>query len=234
MALTDYERYLRIPELLALQKPAERMSCHDELLFQVVHQVEELWMKLILHETGDAIARMDRDDLAGALATFRRIHEAQRLMSDQLQLIETLSPRAYFTIRKGLGHGSGQESPGFNAMLGTAGSIWASYAALLARHATTVHAIQMAPDAPGPPAGPAAHRPLYELAEALIDYDERFQRFRYDHLKLVQRVIGGGTASLKGIPAEVLERSLRHRFFPELWDARERVFAEFVPGPVDP
>ena len=222
--ITDYERYLRVPELLSLQKPAERMSCHDELLFQVVHQVEELWMKLILHEVDDALRRMGADDVAGTTATFDRIHRAESLMTQQLQLIETLTPVAYFTIRKGLGHGSGQESPGFNAMLASAEPIWEAYTALLGRRGTSMYDIQMNPD---------SHRDLFHLSEALIDYDERFQRFRYDHLKLVQRVIGGGTSSLKGIPAEILERSLKHRFFPELWDVRERIFAEFTPGTVD-
>ena len=222
--ITDYEKYLRVPELLALQKPVERMSCHDELLFQVVHQVEELWMKLILHEVDDVLRRMAADDVAGATATFDRIHRAQGLMTQQLNLIETLSPVAYFTIRKGLGHGSGQESPGFNAMLAAADPIWEAYTALLERRGVSMYEIQMDPD---------ARRDLFNLSESLIDYDERFQRFRYDHLKLVQRVIGGGTSSLKGIPAEILERSMKHKFFPELWNVRERIFAEFTPGTVD-
>ncbi len=222
--ITDYEKYLRVPELLALQKPVERMSCHDELLFQVVHQVEELWMKLILHEVDDVLRRMAADDVAGATATFDRIHRAQGLMTQQLNLIETLSPVAYFTIRKGLGHGSGQESPGFNAMLAAADPIWEAYTALLERRGVSMYEIQMDPD---------ARRDLFTLSESLIDYDERFQRFRYDHLKLVQRVIGGGTSSLKGIPAELLERSMKHKFFPELWNVRERIFAEFTPGTVD-
>ncbi len=109
-------------------------------------------------------------------------------------------------------------------MLAGAEPIWAGYTALLERRGVDLYAVQMNPD---------AHRDLFQLSEALIDFDERFQRFRYDHLKLVQRVIGGGTSSLKGIPAEILEGSLRHRFFPELWDVRERIFAEFTPGSVD-
>ena len=52
MALTDYEKYIRTDELLALQKTPAELSCHDELQFQVVHQVAELWMKLVGHEIG--------------------------------------------------------------------------------------------------------------------------------------------------------------------------------------
>ena len=48
--LTDYEKYIRTEELLALQKAPSALSCHDELQFQVVHQVAELWMKLVAHE----------------------------------------------------------------------------------------------------------------------------------------------------------------------------------------
>ena len=48
--LTDYEKYIRTEELLSLQKPAAQLTCHDELQFQMVHQVAELWMKLLEHE----------------------------------------------------------------------------------------------------------------------------------------------------------------------------------------
>ena len=222
--ISGYERYLHVPELLSLQKEADRLTCHDEMLFQIVHQVEELWMKLIQHEVTHAIRQMAADEVTAAAGTLRRINIAETLMTRQLELMETLTPRAYFTIRKGLGHASGQESPGFNAFLGVADSVWDAFTSLLGRQGATLFEIHMEPSS----------RPeLFLLSEVLLDFDDRFQKFRFEHLKLVQRIIGGGTDSLKGVPAEVLKRSLEHRFFPELWDVREEIFASFTPGDLE-
>lgn len=220
--ITEYEKYLRVPELLSLQKPTETRSCPDELLFQVVHQVEELWMKLVLHELDEAVRYMDRGDVANASLTLARIHVAQGLMCDQLRLVETLSPDAYYRIRAGLGHGSGQESPGFNAILTTAPAAWASFSGLLERRGISL--LQIHQD-------PKKHADLYQLAEGLLDYDRYFQRFRYDHLAIVRRIIGMGTPSLKGKASEVLERSMKKELFPELWKVRETIFERFTPGP---
>jgi tryptophan 2,3-dioxygenase len=61
MPLTEYERYLRVPELLSLQKPEESRTHADELLFQSVHQVEEIWMKAADDEITRLVPAMDRD-----------------------------------------------------------------------------------------------------------------------------------------------------------------------------
>src|SRR5713226_6276808 len=106
MHLTDYERYLRVPELLALQKPEGSRTHADELLFQTVHQVEELWMKAADDEISRPAAALDGDDLDSARAGLHRIYLLEKLMSEQLRLLETMAPVAYFHIRKGLGHGS--------------------------------------------------------------------------------------------------------------------------------
>ena len=68
------------------------------------------------------------------------------------------------------------------------------------------------------------------MAEALLEIDEGFQSFRYHHWILVKRILGEGTPSLKGKPTELLERSMKLPFFPKLWQAREALFADFVPG----
>ena len=59
-----------------------------------------------------------------------------------------------------------------------------------------------------------------EVAEALVEYDELFQKFRANHIYLIQRSIGLGSKSLKGRPVELLQAGTRHRFFPDLWDIR--------------
>ena len=58
------------------------------------------------------------------------------------------------------------------------------------------------------------------MAEALAEFDELFQKFRYEHMQLIHRTIGFGSKSLKGRPVEILEDGMRHKFFPELWEVR--------------
>src|SRR5947207_15622058 len=98
-ALTDYEKYIRTDELLALQKPAELMVCHDELQFQTVHQVAELWMKLAEHEVGAAGAAMREGQAARAVRTLDRVRRVLLLLIEQLSLLDTMAPRDYMTIR---------------------------------------------------------------------------------------------------------------------------------------
>src|SRR5438270_513242 len=106
-SLTDYEKYIRTEELLALQKPADRLSCHDELQFQIVHQVAELWMKLCEHELVFAAAHLRDGGTARALRALQRVRHLQVLLIDQLTLLDTMAPRDYMTIREALGRGSG-------------------------------------------------------------------------------------------------------------------------------
>jgi tryptophan 2,3-dioxygenase len=219
--LTEYERYLKVPELLSLQKPEGSRTHSDELLFQSVHQVEELWMQAACDEIGRTAAALGRDDLDDARARLHRVYLLESLMSQQLRLLETMAPVAYFHIRAGLGHGSGLESPGFNRMIREAKLIEDAFQAACARRG--VRATDMLRD-------PSKDRPLFDVAEAMIDVDAAFQDFRYQHYALVKRIIGGGTPSLKGNMIELLEKNFKKEFFPELWAAREALFADFVPG----
>jgi tryptophan 2,3-dioxygenase len=219
--ISEYEIYLGVPTLLSLQKPADARTHRDELLFQVVHQVEELWMKLILDDLEHTVRHLDADRIVEALTHLRRVTETQRLMQQQLRLIETMTPHSYLAVRRGLGQGSGQESPGFNAMLRAAPALGTALAGVLQRANTTALAVHQAPD---------AHPLLLQLTDAVLDFDELFQNFRYAHVMLVKRIIGAGTPSLKGKPTELLERSMRTPFYPELWELRESMFADFVRG----
>ena len=144
--LSDYEKYIRTDELLALQKSGAELSCHDEMQFQVVHQVAELWMKLCEHELLFAAAQMRKDDLPRAQRAMARVKGIQSLLLDQLQLLDTMAPRDYMTIRNALGRGSGQESPGFRRMLQLPEEVWPAFAELLARRGVALRQIYEAPD----------------------------------------------------------------------------------------
>jgi tryptophan 2,3-dioxygenase len=218
--LTDYEKYIRTAELLALQKPADALSTHDEMQFQIVHQVAELWMKLVQHELDSVVARLDKDEIAEATYLFQRIHRIQRLLLTQLDLLDTMAPRDYMTIRTVLGNGSGQESPGFRALLRLPGeSVWPAFVSVLERAGVGLRDIYEHHD---------EHPTLYHLAEGLIDFDQLLQTWRQRHLMLVYRIIGAGTPSLKGKPSELLERGMKQRFFPGLWEMRDEVFADWT------
>ncbi len=219
-SLTDYEKYIRTAELLALQKPADGLSTHDEMQFQVVHQVAELWMKLCAHEVDHAVELLGADQLDAAVATFGRIARIQRLLLLQLDLLDTMAPKDYMTIRTVLGHGSGQESPGFRHLLRIPGEkVWPAMQAVLARHGLTLRQVYEAHE---------QHRTVYLVCEALTEMDQLLQLWRQRHLMLVYRIIGAGTPSLKGKPSELLERGMRQKFFPALWDVRDEVFAEWT------
>src|SRR5438874_5381840 len=106
--LTDYEKYIRTEELLSLQKSGEALSCHDELQFQVVHQAHELYMKLIEHELRFVCSSLEADEVARAVTTLRRIATVQRVLLASVDLLDTMAPTDYMTIRTVLGRGSGQ------------------------------------------------------------------------------------------------------------------------------
>src|SRR5512142_2916770 len=114
---TDYERYLRCDELLALQKPAEEMLHPDELTFQIVHQSSELLLKAAAWELGRARDHVAAGEYDRAARLLRRANLELHYPISMLHVLETITPYEYHVIRAGLGHGSGLDSPGFVALL---------------------------------------------------------------------------------------------------------------------
>src|SRR5207302_6057213 len=116
-ARSDYERYLRTEELLALQKQPEEFLHKDELTFQVVHQSSELLMKGAAWELERALTHLDQADFANCARLIRRANMEIDYPISLLHVLETITPYDYHLIRAGLGHGSGLDSPGFLALL---------------------------------------------------------------------------------------------------------------------
>jgi tryptophan 2,3-dioxygenase len=69
------------------------------------------------------------------------------------------------------------------------------------------------------------HEQLYQLAEALIEWDERITTWRIRHYKVVARIIGDQVVGTQGTPVEVLGKMIHHNFFPALWRARNQLTA---------
>jgi tryptophan 2,3-dioxygenase len=219
-ALTDYEKYIRTEELLALQKAPEVLSCHDEMQFQIVHQAHELYMKLIAHELGFTCKLLDEGEVARAITALRRVATVQRVLLHSVDLLDTMAPTDYMTIRTGLGRGSGQESPGFRTLLRIPGEqVWPAFTAFLAKSKMTLRQIYDEPH---------THHQLFQLCEGLVDYDLLLQAWRSRHLTLVYRIIGTGTPSLKGKHSDLLAHGMKTRFFPALWDVRDDVFGDWT------
>jgi len=218
--LTDYEKYIRTEELLALQKSPDTLTCHDELQFQVVHQAHELYMKLIDHELRHVAELLGKDDVAKATTLLGRVARVQRVLLQSVELLDTMAPTDYMTIRTGLGRGSGQESPGFRTMLKLPGEVvWPAMAAFLERKKLSLRQIYEHPH---------DNHAVFQLCEGLVDYDQLLQMWRYRHLVLVYRIIGTGTPSLKGKHSDLLAHGMKTRFFPALWDVRDEVFADWT------
>jgi tryptophan 2,3-dioxygenase len=212
---TDYEMYLNTRALLSCQSDFDELCNGDELQFQIVHQIQELLMKLLAYTLLDIDAYMQTEDTNRILTLFKRVYRLQEKMIHLFSLLDTMSPKEYLEIRLKLGGGSGQGSPGFRTLSEMGRHLWKSFKAnYLDAHDLTVEKIY--DDA-------YSHSDAYVVAEALADYDELFQRFRYHHLQHIQRSIGLGSKSLKGRPVQLLEKGLNYRFFPELWELRNKM-----------
>src|SRR5262249_57029293 len=101
---TDYERYLRTDELLSLQKTPAEVVHRDEHLFQTVHQTSELWLKLAVQEIEDATSLLESGNVAGATRLIRRANDCMALNTDQLHMLEHMSPADYPAMRPALRH----------------------------------------------------------------------------------------------------------------------------------
>jgi tryptophan 2,3-dioxygenase len=218
---TDYERYVRVPELLELQKPAEKLANPEERLFQITHQSAELWLHHIDYEIDRAAALIDGEEPQLAADLLYRCRLIVDLLREQIVILETMAPADYHVLRTtSLGRGSGQESPGFQKLLDVGKRLWPRFVALLARRGVTILEIERAP---------RGHYELFRLLQAMMDYDEAFLKWRYTHMRLAFRIIGDRVMSLKNVPAAQLEAGTREPLFPELWAAISDLTAEWKP-----
>ena len=216
---SDYERYLRTDELLALQKPPEKMLHKDELTFQVVHQSSELLLKGAAWELERALGHLEQGDFANCSRLIRRANMEIEYPISLLHVLETITPYDYHLIRAGLGHGSGLDSPGFLALLHIGPPLGRAFDEQLRSAGISVDEMY------------GRHEEFYglhDVAEHLLDFDERVQIFRFHHLKLAQRIIGGGVVGTMGTPVEVLHQRQEHVFYKELWDARNAITAKIT------
>jgi tryptophan 2,3-dioxygenase len=248
-ATLSYGSYLRIPELLALQQPLSDPPHHDETLFIVIHQVYELWFKQMLHELDAAVRFLDADDRLRVAKAFRRIHAIQRVIEQQVDVLETMTPQEFNAFREHLNPASGFQSAQFREIEFRCGlpmpeaalqhlDVTASERARLERRlreptlydALKAHLTRAGFDAGTHDAliatfrtiyeNDEAHYALYLLLEDMIDFDERMLLWRGRHVRMVERMIGMKMGTGGSLGAAYLQTTLQRRFFPELWEVR--------------
>jgi tryptophan 2,3-dioxygenase len=209
----DYEVYLRTRALLGLQTPLTQLVVPDELLFQVLHQTQELWLKCLSFEAANLIQALDGDDPFATASTLDRMVNIQRCLGRDMEVLFTLSPEVFQVIRRHLGNGSGLESPGYNQVLFAAEAVGPAFFRALDRRGATLRDLY---------AERARHAWLHRAAEQLVDWDGAFQAWLFAHFVLVRRTIGVDRAvrALDGFPTQALPARMTKPLFPELWDLR--------------
>lgn len=218
-----YGSYLELDALLALQRPRSTPEHSDELLFIVVHQSSELWFKAILHDLDGLIAGLDAREPGRALWLMQRINTLMRIVASQLTSLEALPPQHFAQFRGYLGTSSGAQSKQFRVMETKSETIEAHFLALLDVERVRVDELYLGP-------GPTV---LFFLAEALLEYEQLFEHWRFTHVQVVERVIGpsmGGTGGSLG--AKYLRSTIEERFFPKLWEVRAKFFGQAAAKPL--
>ena len=257
-----YSSYLDLGRILTAQHPAS--DAHDEMLFIVVHQASELWLKLCLHELTAARELIAAGDLSPAFKMLARVARAQGQLITSWDVLSTMTPHDYSTIRPHLGNSSGFQSAQYRLMEFMLGgrnpdmvtmheatpavaaelraelerpSLYDEVVRLLDRRGFAIpqEVIERGLDRPHELdeaivaawaqvyRDPEKYWDLYELAEKLVDLEYHFQRWRFGHLKTVERIIGfkRGTGGTAGVP--YLESVLKLGFFPELLAVRTEI-----------
>ena len=257
-----YASYLDLDRVLAAQHPVS--GAHDEMLFIVVHQASELWLKLCLHELAAARELVTADELRPAFKMLSRVARIQEQLIGNWGVLSTMTPHDYSQIRPHLGRSSGFQSAQYRLMEFMLGgrdadmvtlheatpevaaelraelgrpSLYDEALRLLARRGFAIPAEVLERGLERPheanPAiteawaqiyrDPERYWDLYELAEKLVDLEYHFQRWRFGHLKTVERIIGfkPGTGGTAGVP--YLESVLKKGFFPELLAVRTEI-----------
>jgi len=243
-----YADYLKLDQLLSAQQPLSDL--HDEMLFIVIHQTKELWMKELLHELRLAIRLIGDDRFAEAYKAMARVSRIQAVMTLSWDVLSTLTPVDYMKFRHVLGTSSGFQSAQFREIEYRLGLKNPAFLEHYAEGSGDRAALQEALDQPSlrEAAIAALERAgfdvgdrsvealaaawvqvyrdadrwfeLYELAEKLVDIDDALAGWRHKHVLTVERIIGNKRGTGGSAGASYLRSTLDKRLFPELWALR--------------
>jgi tryptophan 2,3-dioxygenase len=250
--LLTYSAYLRVADLLAQQVPQSSPAAHDELLFITIHQVYELWFKLLLSELTDARDRMLAGEAYLPRVRLARCGAIERVLVGQVDVIDTMTPQDFLVFRDRLAPASGFQSSQFREIEFLSGlkdpgylqrfrglsqedrdrlqrrldepSLWDGFLAVLAAEG---FGVGTAPERVTAYLAIAGDRrrygQLWDLAEALVDHDQAWCLWRARHVLMAERQIGTKPGTGGSAGGAYLRSRIGLRFYPELWELRSRL-----------
>ena len=237
-----YADYLQLKQLLAAQRPLSNL--HDEMLFIVIHQTKELWMKQMLHELRLAIDLVQSNRFAEGYKAMARISRIQAVMTLSWDVLSTLTPVDYLKFRDVLGTSSGFQSAQFREIEFRLGLKEPNFINHYDEGSAERASLQKALEDPslreashaaleragldlGDRSVEAVARAwlevyrdaerwfdLYELAEKLVDIDDALASWRHKHVLTVERIIGNRPGTGGSAGAPYLRATLEKRVFP--------------------
>ena len=247
-ALLSYNEYLKVPELLELQRTLSEPTSHDEMLFIVIHQTYELWFKQILHEINATIKWLDEGRMFRANHSLRGVVSIERILVTQIHVLESMAPIGFLEFRDKLNPASGFQSMQFRELEFVSGakdekilatfkndefaharltrrfggrSLADAFWKLTMRRGFAVETHEERVEAAVEIlTHPEKYAELYNMQDLLIEHDELIVSWRYNHILMVERMLGmkRGTGGSEGVG--YLMTTLTKKFFPEIWEAR--------------
>lgn len=251
-AKLTYGSYLQLGRLLTSQRLESNPPAHDELLFITIHQVYELWFKQLLLEAETVREAMFTDQVWLAKHLLKRMHVIERVLVEQIDVLETMTPQDFLAFRQHLSPASGFQSVQFRELEFVSGakdpSFVRRFQGLTEDEAARLHRRLDEPtlwdaflaflDLRGLPVASEAevrrsllatahdrdrYFDIWELAEALIQHDQLAIAWRARHVTMVERVIGTKSGTGGSAGGSYLRSRLPLRYYPLLWDLRSEL-----------
>ncbi len=251
-AKLTYGSYLQLPKLLDAQDLESDPPAHDELLFITIHQVYELWFQQLLHEAGTARDAMTSGRLWWAKHLLTRMHVIERVLIDQVAVLETMTPQDFLAFRQLLSPASGFQSVQYRELEFVSGAkdasfvrrfrglteaerarlqrrldeptLWDAFVQVLAgRGLATGSDGEISQSLRTAAHDRESYADVWELAEALIEHDELAAAWRARHVTMVERMIGTKTGTGGSSGGAYLRSRLPLRYYPLLWDLRSEL-----------
>ncbi len=259
-ARLTYGSYLQLEQLLGSQELESDPAAHDELLFITIHQVYELWFKQLLHEATAARDAMLEAGTAGADVNrlwwaqhlLQRMHVIERVLVQQVDVLETMTPQDFLEFRQILAPASGFQSVQFRELEFLSGAkdpsfvrrfkglteaeterlgvrlaeptLWDAFLRVLAVRGLAVGSDEEITASIRLTAHDRSrYADVWALAEALLQHDELAAAWRARHVVMVERMIGTKTGTGGSSGGEYLRSRLDLRYFPLLWELRSHL-----------
>lgn len=247
-SLLSYNEYLKVPELLELQRTLSDPTSHDETLFIIIHQTYELWFKQVLHEMDASIKWMNESRPFRVNHSLRAVIAIEKVMITQIHILESMAQIGFLEFRDKLNPASGFQSMQFRELEFLSGqkserilenfsedefafqrlgrrfaepSIADAFWSLVARSGfRSGTRDERVSSVVEILTHPEKHADLFIMQDLLIEHDENICLWRYHHVLMVERMLGmkRGTGGSEGVG--YLMTTLTKKFFPELWEAR--------------